>query len=154
MTEQRLINVKPLMTSGWHLVQTGESNTYIQSMSLADVPVVDAVSISRLGELGRLLIPYKGCPRGRLGEQVYNHLTKLDPIEDVDGNRWITVLEDDLSYIEVTYEIAHGKWYKAPGHPYRCSNCGEIALLDMYGESHYRSNYCPNCGAKMDGEAQ
>ena len=49
-------------------------------------------------------------------------------------------------------EVVHGHWYKAPHHPYRCSNCGEMALLDMYGESHYRSNYCPNCGAKMDGD--
>ena len=49
-------------------------------------------------------------------------------------------------------EVVHGCWYKAPHHPYRCSNCGEMALLDMYGESHFRSNYCPNCGAKMDGD--
>lgn len=42
MTEQQLINIKPLMTDGWHLVQTGESNRFIRSMSLADVPVVDA----------------------------------------------------------------------------------------------------------------
>lgn len=42
MTEQRLINVAPLMTNGWHLVQTGESNRFIRSMSLADVPVVEA----------------------------------------------------------------------------------------------------------------
>ena len=48
--------------------------------------------------------------------------------------------------------VVYGCWYKAPHHPYRCSNCGEMALLDMYGESHYRSNYCPNCGAKMDLE--
>ena len=39
--EQRLINIKPLMTNGWHLVQTGESNRFIRSMSLADVPVVE-----------------------------------------------------------------------------------------------------------------
>jgi hypothetical protein len=42
MTEQRLIDIKPLMSNGWHLVQTGESNRFIRSMSLADVPVVDA----------------------------------------------------------------------------------------------------------------
>ena len=40
--EMRLIDAKPLMQNGWHLVQTGESNRFIQSMSLADIPTVDA----------------------------------------------------------------------------------------------------------------
>jgi hypothetical protein len=39
----RLIDAKPLMTNGWHLVKTGESNVFLASMSLADVPTVDAV---------------------------------------------------------------------------------------------------------------
>lgn len=43
--EKRLIDAKPLMQSGWHLVQTGESNRFIQSMSLADIPTVDAVEV-------------------------------------------------------------------------------------------------------------
>ena len=43
MADQRLINAKPLMQNGWHLVKTGESNRFICSMSLADVPTVDAV---------------------------------------------------------------------------------------------------------------
>ena len=41
----RLINVLPLMQNGWHLVRTGESNRFLASMSLADVPVVDAVEV-------------------------------------------------------------------------------------------------------------
>lgn len=50
MTEQRLINVAPLMTSGWHLVQTGKSNEFIKSMSLADVPVIDAIEVEKVIE--------------------------------------------------------------------------------------------------------
>ena len=41
----RLINVLPLMQNGWHLVRTGESNRFLASMSLADVPTVDAVEV-------------------------------------------------------------------------------------------------------------
>ena len=48
-------------------------------------------------------------------------------------------------------EERKGVWEKEWYHPYQCSVCGETAPLDFCGESHYRSNYCPNCGAKMDG---
>ena len=43
--EKQLIDAKPLMQNGWHLVKTGESNRFICSMSLADVPTVDAVEV-------------------------------------------------------------------------------------------------------------
>lgn len=45
---RRLIDVIPLMQNGWHLVQTGESNRFLASKSLADVPTVDAVMLSDL----------------------------------------------------------------------------------------------------------
>ena len=45
--EKRLIYAKPLMQNGWHLVRTGESNSFLGSMSLADVPTVDAVEVVR-----------------------------------------------------------------------------------------------------------
>lgn len=32
-----------------------------------------------------------------------------------------------------------------------CSNCGaSMEVTDSFGEENHR-NYCPNCGAKMDG---
>ena len=45
MAEKRLIDAYALMTTGWHLVRTGESNKFLASMSLADVPTVDAVEV-------------------------------------------------------------------------------------------------------------
>lgn len=42
-----------------------------------------------------------------------------------------------------------GRWEKISHYPYYCSCCGEIAPLDCEGESHYKSNFCPNCGADM-----
>ena len=44
-TERWLIDAKPLMKNGWHLVQTGESNRFLRSMSLADVLPVNAVEV-------------------------------------------------------------------------------------------------------------
>ena len=50
-------------------------------------------------------------------------------------------------------EVRHGHWkvYKDLGYRfvknYQCSECG-----DIIGDVNY--NYCPNCGAKMDGEEE
>lgn len=40
-------------------------------------------------------------------------------------------------------EVVHGRWEILDGYV-RCSVCGQIMDEDY--------NYCPNCGAKMDGE--
>ena len=44
-------------------------------------------------------------------------------------------------------EVRHGEWKKSS--PYNrfmnCSVCG-------FGQDHTTFNYCPHCGAKMDGE--
>ena len=60
---------------------------------------------------------------------------------------------DDVIEIAPTIEaepVRHGKWNddfgELPSHaPYgwECSYCGDIAFN--------KHNYCPNCGAKMDG---
>lgn len=53
-------------------------------------------------------------------------------------------------------EVVHGKWihdenYVDWAEQYKCSVCNGHALTD--GDyRHKLSNYCPNCGAKMDLE--
>ena len=46
--------------------------------------------------------------------------------------------------------IRHGYWIRdltySYGIHYICSVCGKV--------KQWKSNYCPNCGAKMDGEEQ
>lgn len=39
-------------------------------------------------------------------------------------------------------EVVHGDWYGV-GNMYMCTVCGEQVYVS--------TNYCPNCGAKMDG---
>ena len=38
--------------------------------------------------------------------------------------------------------VRHGRWKRYGKNLGECSECGEIVSV--------RSNYCPNCGAKMD----
>ena len=42
--------------------------------------------------------------------------------------------------------VKHGRWeyIGGYGYQYRCSNCVKCA--------EHRSAYCPNCGARMEGE--
>lgn len=56
----------------------------------------------------------------------------------------------DITDTEVV-EVKRGKWKftgtDKNGDVYQCSNCELKIGLD------YETNYCPNCGAKMDSEA-
>jgi hypothetical protein len=48
-------------------------------------------------------------------------------------------------------EVVHGRWVNAAGCRTICNHCGEYPLYDYWGKLKF-SAYCPNCGAKMDGE--
>ena len=45
--------------------------------------------------------------------------------------------------------VKHGHWRQVDESKCECSNCGIVALIGLY--PHGDKNYCPNCGAKMDG---
>ena len=58
--------------------------------------------------------------------------------------------------------VRHGRWIETT-QPMgwddvtcaECSECGEDFVLDEWGMEDMKNlmHYCPNCGAKMDGEA-
>jgi hypothetical protein len=55
-------------------------------------------------------------------------------------------------------EVKHGEWISATpsgGYDFYCSCCKEFAITyedNNYREQYHLTNYCPNCGAKMDGK--
>ena len=51
-------------------------------------------------------------------------------------------------------EVRHGKWKKSEcaKYDYFCSVCRVWTMLRCYGNHDDLTKYCPNCGAKMDGE--
>ena len=51
-------------------------------------------------------------------------------------------------------EVVHGEWVRNEDDEcywYTCSECAEYPMRDRWGEEKL-TDYCPNCGAKMDGD--
>lgn len=82
-----------------------------------------------------------------------------------DGNVYVAVDEDGQDYIDVDLEmfdaasttdvapVVHGRWI-ADGDGYHWTyNCSICAWKDGYPFNE-RHNFCPNCGARMDGDAE
>ena len=69
----------------------------------------------------------------------------------LDGCETDIELLDEIPAADVA-EVVHGKWIKDAflsdevNSAEKCSQCGE--LIGWFGKL---PNYCPNCGAKMDG---
>lgn len=97
---------------------------------------------------------------------VNDFIYDLDRVKAVVSNDSKTVsLIEKLQYMINEYEkqhsieaepARHGRWVKAHGMMppeyfgrHKCSLCGHFALSRKIGHEEL-SNYCPNCGAKMD----
>lgn len=52
---------------------------------------------------------------------------------------------DVAPVVHGTWELRHGSWY--------CSNCGRGYKIKFGVAPACKHNYCPNCGAKMDGDS-
>lgn len=68
-------------------------------------------------------------------------------------------IEGDYEIIGKYEERPHGKWIyiQYDGNPkvgnWHCSECREIAPVNIVGYSE-KTNFCPNCGADMRGDAE
>ena len=71
------------------------------------------------------------CINGREIDEVIENAPTVDAVEVVHG-KWAKQVEDDCY------------WYE-------CSECAGVVPRTRWGHDWY-SDYCPNCGAKMDGD--
>ena len=90
-------------------------------------------------------------------------LNEGDVAKEIYQGELITFLESILRTKEApTLDYApvrHGEWIKDKDDLYwgnhfihrNCSLCGGEAHINRFGTAYILSNYCPNCGAKMDG---
>lgn len=46
--------------------------------------------------------------------------------------------------------VVHGRWDENGN----CTNCGKHAPYWAMASTYYTSHYCPNCGARMDGDEE
>ncbi len=86
-------------------------------------------------------------------EAVWNELERLDNyIPDSERSRTL----DDVAFAVDSIPAAdvrperHGYWEKDKEGIFQCSECKRLAVPTQY--SQHLGNYCPNCGAKMDGK--
>ena len=81
-----------------------------------------------------------------------DYIKRADAIEAFDPQQrrdwytpWIVETLEDLPSADVA-PVRRGRWEK--NDDYTCSLCGYRMVI---GDGAY--NYCPNCGARMDGES-
>ena len=71
----------------------------------------------------------------------------------------INCIEAYLRTVKPVDPVKHGKWIKNDGrYGWHCSKCGKDDIYafcsdsDTEGDYCQQDYYCPNCGARMDGE--
>ena len=77
----------------------------------------------------------------------------------VSNETHVTVAVDDMA-LEIdkipaadVAPVVHGRWIDNKSHGYEWAfNCSECGYIDGYPFED-RHKYCPNCGARMDGES-
>lgn len=77
--------------------------------------------------------PAVWCDHGESYRPAYDKLKKADVVEVVHG-RWEIEIDHDEFWGDLDY--------------YKCSLCGNMELRDK------QTPYCPNCGARMDGDKE
>ena len=86
-----------------------------------------------------------------LVEKAYQH-GEHPSVDDLfaDGVDAVDVSDIDEAPTIEAEPVRHGRWVRK-GQEIYCSECGEESGYTWAGASRY-SDYCPNCGAKMDLE--
>ena len=80
-------------------------------------------------------------------EDVYQYLDNEVEWKVNQDRLYALELINDFPTAEVA-EVRHGRWISTGVISCKCSDCGKLQLKSHADDS----NYCPNCGARMDKE--
>lgn len=101
---------------------------------------------------------YEYIDRGRFKESVEERYCKpcKEEGKDYNGCRcracWVDDMLDEVDCFQPAdvAPVVHGRWIE--DHDYlKCAECGVMVKWDFTFFDIWNWNYCPNCGAKMDG---
>ena len=124
-TERRLIDANDI---DYENIMCSQSQLYWLHSIIEKQPTVDAVPVDKI-TLHHILIDNEGVPEVKL--QI--------------GDRYFRLRTAPLDVMEVV----HGRWIEYKSFM-ECSECGTHWY---YGDNDcHLFDYCPNCGAKMDGD--
>ena len=101
-------------------------------------------------EFGREVIVFHGFQKYVTVEAVLNDRGRLPAPLRPKEIEAIHAQLVELEWLEDADPVVHAHWSTKEGGPY-CTRCNEDALWDDRGGS-WLTEYCPNCGAKMDEE--
>ena len=148
MSDERLINATELISelrydrdqdcnryNYWYEKAERDSKYNFAIDRIEEAPTVDAVPVDEF-KLHYIIIDNEGVPEIKLQF----------------GDRFVVLRTDPVD----VREVVHGRWIKNwcnnsfIGHEYaECSVC-DCHMLDT--NQFWNSNYCPNCGARMDAK--
>lgn len=78
-------------------------------------------------------------------------------LSDADFFLAINAVAEEVDYIPPAdvAPVAHGKWVPSEGNPgfLVCSACRDCYVVDEWADGK-KWQYCPACGAKMDGKGE
>ena len=70
-------------------------------------------------------------------------------------NRMLTLIRHELLDIPAAdvAPVRYARWERDEDGDWQCTGCREVvAICEAGRERTYRKPYCPNCGARMDGD--
>lgn len=87
-------------------------------------------------------------------DELEKHYRRIDAAYNDEPWLLVDILSEmnDMPTVDAV-PVVHGRWIEGRGSRYVCSVCNANAGLYGGGIGQNLSNYCPNCGARMDGGA-
>lgn len=134
MEQYKIVDDEKVYTNGSDLVPIFRMMQWFEHVSATDKNVGTTISRQQAIDVLKELT-VNGTNKGMIsGEDAVHRIEMLPPAQSQRTGKWISA---DAIFHAV---------------PFYCSECGEQALDTVMGKPI--AKYCPNCGAKMEGEAE